>query len=101
MEGTRVLVVDDEKDIVEAIAKLLETQGYEVRKAYNGREAVEILDAEEIHLILMDIMMPKQDGLTTVLQVREEKNIPIILLSAKTEESDIVLGLSMGADDYN
>lgn len=100
MEGTRVLVVDDEKDIVEAIAKLLETQGYEVRKAYNGREAVEILDAEEIHLILMDIMMPKQDGLTTVLQVREEKNIPIILLSAKTEESDIVLGLSMGADDY-
>lgn len=95
-----VLVVDDEYEIVDAIGKLLETQNYSVRKAYNGMDAVSVLKSEEVHLIIMDIMMPKQDGLTTLLQVREKKNIPVILLSAKTEESDIVLGLSMGADDY-
>ena len=100
MEQITVLVVDDEYEIVDAIEKLLQSQGYQVRKAYNGLDAVCVLQKEEIHLIIMDIMMPKQDGLTTMLQVRKEKNIPIILLSAKTEESDIVLGLSMGADDY-
>ena len=100
MEGITILVVDDDHEIVDAIGKLLETQGYQVRKAFHGLEAVRILEEEEIHLIIMDIMMPKQDGLTTMLQIRQNKNIPIILLSAKTEESDIVLGLSMGADDY-
>lgn len=100
MEKITVLVVDDEYEIVDAIAKLLETQGYDVRKAYNGMDAVCVLNSTEIHLIIMDIMMPKQDGLTTLLQIRQSRNIPVIMLSAKTEESDIVLGLSMGADDY-
>lgn len=100
MENITILVVDDEYEIVDAIGKLLETQGYQIRKAYHGLDAVSVLEKEEVHLIIMDIMMPKQDGLTTMLQIRQEKNIPIILLSAKTEESDIVLGLSMGADDY-
>lgn len=100
MEKITVLVVDDEYEIVDAIAKLLETQGYDVRKAYNGMDAVNVLNSAEIHLIIMDIMMPKQDGLTTLLQIRQNRNIPVIMLSAKTEESDIVLGLSMGADDY-
>ena len=100
MEQVKILVVDDEKEIVQAIKKLLETQNYSVVTAYNGIEAIEVLKKEDVHIIIMDIMMPRQDGLTTVLQIREEKNIPIILLSAKTEESDIVLGLSVGADDY-
>lgn len=100
MEPITILVVDDEYEIVDAIGKLLEQQGYQVRKAYNGVDAADILRVTEIHLIIMDIMMPKQDGLTTLLQIRQDKNIPVILLSAKTEESDIVLGLSMGADDY-
>ena len=100
MEKITVLVVDDEYEIVDAIAKLLETQEYDVRKAYNGIDAVNVLNRAEIHLIIMDIMMQNQDGLTTLLQIRQSRNIPVIMLSAKTEESDIVLGLSMGADDY-
>lgn len=100
MENVKILVVDDEHEIVDAICKLLQTEGYETFKAYDGLEALDVLKKEEIHLIIMDIMMPKQDGLSTMMQVRMDKNIPIILLTAKTEESDLVLGLSMGADDY-
>ncbi len=100
MENVKILVVDDEHEIVDAICKLLQTEGYETFKAYDGLEALDVLNQEEIHLIIMDIMMPKQDGLSTMMQVRMDKNIPIILLTAKTEESDLVLGLSMGADDY-
>lgn len=83
-----------------AICKLLESEGYKTLKAYDGLDAIDILNQNTVHLIILDIMMPNQDGLTTTMKIRNEKNIPIILLSAKTQESDIVLGLSMGADDY-
>ena len=100
MEHAKILVADDDREIVMAIKKLLEMEGYEVVTAYNGMEALEKVVEEEIHLILLDIMMPKMDGLTALMRIRQDKNIPILLLSAKTEESDKVLGLSMGADDY-
>ena len=96
----RVLVVDDDREIVSAISKLLEYEGIETVKAYNGLEAVERLSENEIHLIILDIMMPKLDGLSATIKIRAERNIPIIMLSAKAEESDKVLGLSVGADDY-
>ncbi len=95
-----VLVVDDDHDIVNAIAKLLEKEGYKIYKAYNGIEAIDCLVMNEIHLILIDIMMPKLDGLSAMMKIRTTKNIPIIVLSAKSEDSDKILGLSMGADDY-
>ncbi len=100
MDDITVLVADDEREITDAICKLLEHENYTTRKAYDGIEALQILRSEEIHLIILDIMMPKQDGLTTTMKIRQEKNIPIILLSAKTEKSDIILGLDIGADDY-
>ncbi len=100
MEKARILVVDDDVEIARAIEKLLTLEGYEVIKAYNGYEALDILTNEQVHLILLDVMMPKLDGLSTTLKIREKKNIPIIILSAKSEDSDKVLGLSMGADDY-
>ncbi len=99
-ENSVILVVDDDHDIVNAISALLEREGYTTRKAYNGLEAVETLMREEIHLILIDIMMPKMDGLSAMMKIRTIKNIPIIVLSAKSEDSDKILGLSMGADDY-
>ena len=95
-----VLVVDDDKEIVEAIEIYLKNEGIEVIKAYDGIQAIQALMEKEIHLILMDIMMPKMDGLRTTMKIREEKNIPIILISAKSEDTDKVLGLNMGADDY-
>lgn len=95
-----ILVVDDDKEIVEAIEIYLKNEGLNIYKAYDGLEAIEILIKEEIHLILMDIMMPKMDGLRATLKIREEKNIPIILISAKSEDTDKILGLNMGADDY-
>lgn len=95
-----ILVVDDDHDIVNAIAKLLEKEGYRIYKAYNGLEAIDCLMCNEIHLILIDIMMPKLDGLSAMMKIRMTKNIPIIVLSAKSEDTDKVLGLSMGADDY-
>jgi DNA-binding response OmpR family regulator len=95
-----ILVVDDDKEIVEAIEIYLKNEGLNIFKAYDGLEAIEILVKEEIHLILMDIMMPKMDGLRATLKIREEKNIPIILISAKSEDTDKILGLNMGADDY-
>ena len=100
MEQARILVVDDDMEIAKAIERLLTLEGYEVIKAYNGYEALDVLMNETVHLILLDVMMPKLDGLSTTLKVREQRNIPIIILSAKSEDSDKVLGLSMGADDY-
>ena len=100
MENARILVVDDDYEIAKAIEKLLSLEGYQVLKAYNGLEALEILLNEQVHLILLDVMMPKLDGLSTTMKIREKKNIPIIILSAKSEDTDKVLGLSMGADDY-
>ena len=100
MEKIKILVADDDREIVNAICTLLEEEGYETVKAYNGKEVMQCMHEQEVQLILLDIMMPYQDGLTTTLQIRNEKNIPIIILSAKTEENDIVLGLNVGADDY-
>ncbi|MGI6070406.1 MAG: response regulator transcription factor [Blautia sp.] len=100
METYGILVVDDDKEIVRSLSKLLELEGYRVYKAYDGLEALELLMAEKVHLILLDVMMPKLNGLSALMKIREQNNIPIIMLSAKTEESDKVLGLSMGADDY-
>lgn len=95
-----ILVVDDDRDIVRAIAKLLEMEGYNTIKAYDGIDALEKLSENSIQLILIDVMMPKLDGLSTMMKIREKKNIPIIVLSAKSEDTDKILGLSMGADDY-
>ena len=95
-----VLVVDDDREIVRAIALLLEKEGYRVLKAYNGMEALRVLAESEVQLIIMDVMMPKLDGLSAMMKIRERKNLPIIVLSAKTEDTDKILGLSMGADDY-
>ena len=95
-----VLVVDDDKEIVDAIEIYLKNEGIGVIKAYDGIQAIQALMEKEILLILMDIMMPMMDGLRTTMKIREEKNIPIILISAKSEDTDKVLGLNMGADDY-
>ena len=95
-----VLVVDDGREIVGAIALALEKEGYRVLRAYDGMEALDHALDPELRLILMDVMMPRLDGLSAVLRIRERRNLPIIVLSAKSEESDKVLGLSMGADDY-
>ena len=95
-----ILVVDDDKEIVESIEIYLRNEGYKVFKAYDGLEALDILTNEEIHLILMDIMMPKLDGIKATIKIRQEKNRPIILVSAKGEDTDKILGLNIGADDY-
>lgn len=100
MEQYNILVVDDDREIVKSLGKLLELEGYRVYKAYNGLEALDMLINNHIHLILLDVMMPKLNGLAALMKIREQNNIPVIMLSAKTEESDKVLGLSMGADDY-
>lgn len=100
MEKLTVLVVDDDREIVESIAIFLQADGYLVRKAYNGLEALDIVMSENVHLIILDIMMPELDGIKTLLKVRESKNLPIILLSAKSEDADKILGLTAGADDY-
>ena len=95
-----ILVVDDDKEIANSVAKILEKEGYICKIANDGVSALEIVMQEHIDLILLDIMMPKLDGLSATMKIREKKNIPIIILSAKTEDSDKILGLSMGADDY-
>ncbi|WP_343249662.1 response regulator transcription factor [Diplocloster hominis] len=95
-----VLVVDDDKEIVKAISILLEKEGYTVQKAYDGLEALQKIAEYPVQLILIDVMMPRLDGLSAVMKIRERKNLPIIVLSAKSENTDKVLGLSMGADDY-
>lgn len=95
-----ILVCDDEKDIVSALEIYLRADGYSVFTAYNGKEAVEVLQKEEIHLVLMDIMMPEMDGIAAMVKIREVSNVPVILLTAKSEDTDKVLGLTVGADDY-
>ena len=100
IENSSILVVDDDHDIVNAIAALLSREGYNIYKAYNGLEAIDSLMQNDIQLILIDVMMPKLDGLSAMMKIRATKNIPIIVLSAKSEDSDKILGLSMGADDY-
>lgn len=100
MEQYNILVVDDDRAIVHSLGKLLELEGYRVLKAYDGLEALDMLVNKQIHLIILDVMMPKLNGLSALMKIREQNNIPVIMLSAKTEESDKVIGLSMGADDY-
>ncbi len=95
-----ILVCDDEKDIVTALEIYLKAEGYTVYKAYNGVEALEIMNKQEIHLVLLDIMMPQMDGMETITKIREYSNVPVIFLSAKSEDMDKVLGLTVGADDY-
>lgn len=95
-----VLVVDDEQEIRNGIAIYLKNEGIKVFTAKDGIEAIQILNKEKVHLIILDIMMPRQDGISTTFKIREQKNIPIIMLSAKSEDADKVLGLQVGADDY-
>ena len=95
-----ILVCDDDREIVGAIEIYLKNEGYQVYKAYDGLEALNVVEKEEIHLILMDIMMPKLDGMRATMRIREDKNIPIIMLSAKSEDYDKITGLNAGADDY-
>lgn len=97
---TKILVADDDKEIADSIEIFLKAEGYSVLKAENGRSALEILEHENVSLILLDIMMPDLDGISTLLKLRESRNIPVILISAKSEDSDKILGLSAGADDY-
>lgn len=95
-----ILICDDERDIVSALKIYLTPEGYTLFEAYNGMEALQILRQNEIHLVLMDIMMPQMDGIETTAKIREESNVPVILLTAKSEDTDKVLGLNIGADDY-
>jgi len=95
-----ILVVDDDREIVESIVIFLRGEGYKVFKAYDGIEALEALADNEIHLMILDIMMPKLDGIKTLMKLRESRNIPVILLSAKSEDNDKIFGLTAGADDY-
>ena len=100
MEAETILVVDDNKEIVYSISELLKYEGYQVIKAYDGMEALEALEKEKIDLILLDVMMPRLNGLSALMKLRQKSRIPVIILSAKTEESDKVSGLILGADDY-
>lgn len=95
-----ILVCDDDKEIVEAIEIYLSQDGYQIYKAYDGQQAIDILQKEDIHLLIMDIMMPRLDGIRATLKIREYSSIPIIMLSAKSEDTDKILGLNIGADDY-
>lgn len=95
-----VLVCDDEKDIVSALKIYLTSDGYNVLEAYNGKEALDVIRRNEVHLVLMDIMMPETDGITALMKIREEYNMPVIFTTAKSEDNDIILGLNLGADDY-
>ena len=95
-----VLVVDDDKEIVESISIFLSGEGYKPLKAYDGMEALDILSESQVHLMILDIMMPRMDGIKTLMKLRESRNIPVILLSAKSEDADKILGLTAGADDY-
>ena len=95
-----ILICDDEKDIVSALEIYLRAEGYDTLAAYNGREALDILRNREVQLVLLDIMMPEMDGISVLACIRQESNIPVILLTAKSEDTDKVLGLNVGADDY-
>lgn len=95
-----ILVCDDDKEIVEAIEIYLTQEGYHILKAYDGMQALKILESEEVHLLILDVMMPRLDGIHATLKIREKHSIPIIILSAKSEDVDKILGLNVGADDY-
>ena len=95
-----ILVCDDDKEIVDAVEIYLSQDGYQIYKAYDGEQAIEMLKKEDIHLLIMDIMMPRLDGIRATLKIREYSSIPIIILSAKSEDTDKILGLNIGADDY-
>ena len=95
-----ILVCDDDKEIAGAIEIYLRNEGYTVFKAYDGAEALNIVRNKQLHLIIMDVMMPKMDGVQATMKIREERNIPIIMLSAKSEDYDKITGLNVGADDY-
>ena len=95
-----ILVCDDDREIVDAIEIYLSQDGYHIFKAYDGEQAIELLKKEEIHLLIMDVMMPRLDGIRATLKIREYSSIPIIMLSAKSEDTDKILGLNIGADDY-
>lgn len=95
-----ILICDDDKEIVRAISIYLENEGYQVFKAYDGLEAIALIQDHVMHLIIMDIMMPKMDGITATMKIRQEHMIPLIMLSAKSEDHDKILGLNIGADDY-
>ena len=97
---SNILIVDDDKEIVDSIDIYLRNEGYNTYKAYDGIQTLEIIMNEDIHLILMDIMIPKLDGIKATIKIREERNIPIILVSAKSEDTDKIIGLNIGADDY-
>lgn len=96
----KILICDDEKDIVSALTIYLQAEGYETVPAYNGREALQILRGQEVQLVLLDVMMPELDGISALSKIRQESNVPVILLTAKSEDTDKVLGLNVGADDY-
>ena len=96
----KILICDDEKDIVSALTIYLQAEGYETVAAYNGREALQILRGQEVQLVLLDVMMPELDGISALSKIRQESNVPVILLTAKSEDTDKVLGLNVGADDY-
>ena len=95
-----ILVVDDDREIVDSIGIFLAGEGYQVLKAYDGLEALEMLSENQVHLIILDIMMPKLDGIKTLMKLRQSRNVPVILLSAKSEDTDKIFGLTAGADDY-
>lgn len=95
-----IVVCDDDKEIVEAIDIYLTQEGYHILKAYDGEQALKLLETEEVHLLILDVMMPKLDGSRATLKIREKHSIPIIILSAKSEDVDKILGLNVGADDY-
>ncbi|MDO4485741.1 MAG: response regulator transcription factor [Bacillota bacterium] len=95
-----ILICDDEKDIVSALKIYLASDEYNLYEAFNGREALKVIDENDIHLVLLDIMMPELDGIQAISRIREKHNIPVIFLTAKSEDTDMILGLNMGADDY-
>ena len=97
---TNILVCDDDREIVEAIEIYLAQEGYHVIKAYDGEQAIAALKTNDVHLMIIDVMMPKLDGIHATLKIREYSSIPIIILSAKSEDADKILGLNIGADDY-
>ena len=100
MEAYHILIVEDDKEILDGVGIYMKNQGYEVFKAQNGLEGLKILEKEEIHLAIIDIMMPIMDGITMTMKLREHYDFPVIMLSAKSEEIDKVTGLNIGADDY-
>ena len=97
---SNILICDDEKDIVSALRICLAAEGYEIFEAYNGIQALEIIEANDSHLVLLDIMMPEMDGISTLAKIRESYNMPVLFISAKSEDADKILGLNIGADDY-